>query len=75
MFVSFLVLNVDLERVKFRQIQEEEAFMVLIPNVRHGDDDCKEAMKVELEKLINFKSCLRDALWIWWKCGRRARGG
>ena len=48
--------NVDLERVKYRKVEEEEVNMVMIPQGRHKDTDCIEAKKVELKKLEEFKS-------------------
>jgi transposase InsO family protein len=51
-----LMRNVDLERLSFRKLDENECNMVMIPRERHSDLDCKEAMVKELEKLKHFDS-------------------
>ena len=48
--------NVDLERLRFKQVQEEEVHMVIIPREKHKDVDCLKAKKAELEKLESFKA-------------------
>ena len=51
-----LMRNVNLERAPFRKLDFEECNMLIVPRERHSDSDCKEAMKVELEKLKQFDS-------------------
>ena len=48
--------NVDLERVKFRKINEEECNMVLIPRSEHKNEACIVAKETELDKLKSFDS-------------------
>ena len=56
--------------------------MVMIPNDRHRDDDCIEAKKVELKKLLDFDSyeIVNDegqyrisCRWILWYKGEEVR--
>ena len=47
--------NINLEQAEWRQPQpQEECMMVMIPRHRHGEKDCRDAKKVELEKLKQF---------------------
>ena len=73
--------NVDLERLRFREICEE-VNMVLIPQERNKDDYCKAAKQVELKKLEDFDvfKLVDDAgqyriscKWILWVKGDEVR--
>ena len=49
--------NVNLERVKFRKIDEiEQCFMVIVPHEHHGTPEVLKAKLDELQKLKDFKS-------------------
>ena len=73
--------NVDLERLKYKQVCEE-VNMVLIPRERHQDEDCKNAKQVELKKLEDFEAfkVVEDSgqfriscKWILWVKGDEVR--
>ena len=73
--------NVDLERLKCKQVCEE-VNMVLIPRERHQDEDCKSAKQVELKKLEDFEAfkVVEDSgqfriscKWILWVKGDEVR--
>ena len=49
--------NVDLERVKYRKLDEaEEVYMGIIPRDAQKNLECNLAKQVELKKLKDFKS-------------------
>ena len=56
--------NVDLERVKFRRIQEEEAFMVLIP-------DPRKLQNINEVDSVEHRKSEQD----WWQEGLRRGSG
>lgn len=73
--------NVDLERLRFKEVCEE-VNMVLIPQERHKDEDCKAAKQVELRKLEDFEAfkVVDDVgqyriscMWILWVKGDETR--
>ena len=50
-----LAWNVNLEQAEWRLPEsEEDCLFVMIPKHRHGEKDCRDAKKTELEKLKNF---------------------
>ena len=51
-----LMRNVNLVSYPFRKLDFEGCNKLIIPRKTHSDSDCKEAMKVELEKLKQFDS-------------------
>ena len=74
--------NVDLERVKFRKINEEECNMVLIPRSEHKNEACIVAKETELDKLKSFDSySVVDDIgqyristtWVLWNKGAEVR--
>ena len=74
--------NVDLERVAFRRVTEEEVNMVMVPRERHNDEECKKAKLVELIKLEEFGSfkAVKDVgqfriscTWVCWYKGEEMR--
>ena len=74
--------NVDLERVSYQKVENEEVNMVLIPIVEHQSDECRKAKLVELKKLEDFSSYrLVDdkgqfhisCRWVLWKKGEETR--
>ena len=48
--------NVDLERLMYRRVTEEEVNIVTIPREKQNDDACKKAKEIELRKLEDFDS-------------------
>ena len=74
--------NVDLERIEFRKVTEEEVNMVQIPREDQNSEECRKAKVVELEKLKSFDSfeevedCGQYRIscrWILWKKGAEVR--
>lgn len=74
--------NVDLERLDYRKMTEEEVNMVQIPREEQSSEECKRAKIVELEKLKNFDSFEEvddmgqyriSCRWILWKKGTEVR--
>ena len=74
--------NVDLERLEFRKMTEEEVNMVQIPREEQNSEECKKAKVVELEKLKSFDSFEEvddkgqyriSCRWILWKKGTEVR--
>ena len=50
-----LAWNVNLEQAEWRHPEsEEDCLLVMIPKHRHGEKDCRDAKKAELEKLKSF---------------------
>ena len=74
--------NVDLERLSYRKVTEEEVNMVLIPKETHSNEECKKAKVVELRKLEEFDSFDEvdddgqfriSCTWILWRKGDEVR--
>ena len=52
-----LLRNVDLERVKYRKIDDVEVcLMVIVPREHHGTEEVQKAKLEELQKLASFES-------------------
>ena len=50
-----LAWNVNLEQAEWRHPEsEEDCLLMMIPKHRHGEKDCRDAKKTELEKLKKF---------------------
>ena len=74
--------NIDLERIKFRKVTEEEVNIVTIPREKQNDDECKNAKATELRKLLDFDSFDEvddvgqyriSTTWVLWHKGEEVR--
>ena len=75
--------NVDLERVEYEKIdRDEEVNLVMIPFEEQSSDACKEAKKIELQKLKDFDSYREvpddgqfriSTTWVMWMKGEETR--
>ena len=74
--------NVDLERIAFRKVTEEEANIVTIPKDKQNEDECRRAKETELRKLEDFDSfdVVDDVgqyristTWVLWNKGNEVR--
>ena len=64
-----------MEQAEWRHPEsEEDCLLIIIPQHRHGEKDCRDAKKTELEKLKNFDTLMgvKDIIlstWVMWMMG------
>ena len=74
--------NVDLERLGYRKVTEEEVNIVTIPKEKQNEEECKKAKETELKKLQDFDSFEEEngvgqyrisTTWVLWLKGEEVR--
>ena len=74
--------NVDLERLMYRKVTEEEVNIVTISREKQNEDECKKAKETELKKLHDFDSFEEvddigqyriSTTWVLWFKGEEVR--